>query len=242
MLRVIQHQVEQLEPAVQGGLGGLRILRRPPDRAADFTPDIAELLRERQTLPAAARGVRVLPLGHRRTTRAMNAAIAARVAGIIDAPRPVAEGRPEIDHGIEFQPVLSSDVRVEIDPPEIRLLRAVGQQAGLLIGMQVGIEQQNAAFEIDDALDHVAEPRLGERADFVQGIVSDSVTRLIDVPGCILPAADAAGTDPDARVIDFFSPAAQFATTVIGGLAADDAPAELSRGHPGAVSADIPLA
>ena len=48
---------------------------------------------------------------------------------IIDAPRPVAKGRPEIDHGIEFQPVLSRDVRVEINPPEVRLLRPVGQQA-----------------------------------------------------------------------------------------------------------------
>ena len=46
VLRVIQHQVEQLEPAVQGGLSGLRILRRPTYRAADLTPNMAELLGE----------------------------------------------------------------------------------------------------------------------------------------------------------------------------------------------------
>ena len=81
MLRVIQHQVEQLEPAVQSGLGGLRILRRPTDRAADLTSNIAELLGERQIVPATASGVTMLPLGHRRTTRAMKAAMDTRVTG-----------------------------------------------------------------------------------------------------------------------------------------------------------------
>ena len=75
------------------------------------------------------------------------------MAGIVNAARPVSKGRAEIDHGVEFEPVLARGVRVEIDSPEIRLLRALGQQAGFLIGVRVRIEQQNTAIEIDNALD-----------------------------------------------------------------------------------------
>src|SRR5258707_338842 len=81
MPRVIQHQVEQLERAVQSGLGGFGILRRPTDRAADPAPDVAELLGDRQLPPAAASQVTMLPLGHRSTARAMKSAMAARMAG-----------------------------------------------------------------------------------------------------------------------------------------------------------------
>src|SRR5258708_31743131 len=76
MPRVIEHPVEQLEPAVQRGLRRFRILRRPPYRPADLTPDVAELLGERQTVPAS--DVAVLRLGHRRTTRPMDPATARR--------------------------------------------------------------------------------------------------------------------------------------------------------------------
>src|SRR5205823_13774098 len=79
MPRVIEHPVEQLEPAVQRGLRRFRILRRPAYRPADLTPDVAELLGERQSAPAS--DVAMLRLGHRRTTRPMNAAIAARMTG-----------------------------------------------------------------------------------------------------------------------------------------------------------------
>ena len=42
MLRIIQHQVEQLAPTVHSGLGGLGVLRLPADRAADLAPDMPE--------------------------------------------------------------------------------------------------------------------------------------------------------------------------------------------------------
>src|SRR5664280_2881768 len=50
---------------------------------------------------------------------------------------------------------------VKVDPPQIPLRRAVLQQEGFFVGVQLGIDGHDPSLDVDDRLDHGAEPMLG---------------------------------------------------------------------------------
>jgi hypothetical protein len=86
---------------------------------------------------------------------------------VVDAPRTVPEGRPEVDHRVELQPVIFGNSRVEVDPPEVLLGRPALEEFCLLVGVHVRVEHEQAAAEVDHRLHHVAETARRHHAEVV---------------------------------------------------------------------------
>lgn len=76
---------------------------------------------------------------------------------VIHAARPVAEGWPDVDHGVELEPVTLRKVRVEVDPPRVFLPGTAVEKLSLLIRMHLSVEKQDATLCIDDPLNQITE-------------------------------------------------------------------------------------
>src|SRR5205085_8209881 len=70
--------------------------------------------------------------------------------------------RTDVDHRVELDPVIGGFRRIEVDAPEIRLLRAVVEQPLLLVCVELAADDHHPAATVDHGFDHVAEARLRE--------------------------------------------------------------------------------
>ena len=164
---VVQGEVHQIERSIERGSRPLRISGGPADGASHFAADIAQLFGQRQRSPPLRR-VPMLPVRHRCRSRATRAAMAARVSGL-STPRERLpnDGRRLIIESV-LEPVVTARLRIQVDAPGIGLVRAVRQQRGFLVGVEVRVEQEHASAKVHDALDHVSKSAPRKRADLLE--------------------------------------------------------------------------
>jgi hypothetical protein len=79
---------------------------------------------------------------------------------IIDAPGAIPLRRPDVDHGIEFNPVRAFELGIDVDPPQVLLLGPVLEKERFLVRMELAVDGQDLAIHIDHGLDQVPEAAL----------------------------------------------------------------------------------
>jgi len=79
-------------------------------------------------------------------------------AFVLDLAGPVALAGPDVDQGVELQPVVIAVLLgVEVYAPDVGLPGAVIEKGGLAVRMQVSADGHDLSFDVNCRLDHVAE-------------------------------------------------------------------------------------
>ncbi len=84
---------------------------------------------------------------------------------VINGPGSVPLRRADVDHRIEFDPVSPLEFRIDIDPPEIFLARAVLEESGLFVRVKFSVKDHDLPLYIDDGFDQIAEAVLGHQLE-----------------------------------------------------------------------------
>src|SRR5215211_5357709 len=87
---------------------------------------------------------------------------------ILDAARAITLRRPDVDHGIEFDPLITSPIGINIDAPNICLRRTIVEKQGLFVGVKLAANRHDLATYVDGCFHHIPEPVPCQFGDFGQ--------------------------------------------------------------------------